>query len=555
MNLTDHNDDICDVLSFLDAGERLGVAIPAHLREKLDRLATAGSGKMKVALVGGFSEGKTSLAAAWLGMLPDDMKISQGESSNAVTVYHTGDDVELVDTPGLFGFKEANIGDGAAEKYKEMTRKYVSEANLLLYVLNPSNPLKESHREELNWLFRDLDLLPRTVFVIGRFDMVADVEDDADYDHNLNIKRNNIRSRLRDLIGLTDDEEDALSIVGVSANPFDEGIASWLQRPDEYARLSHIEDLRAATAEKIEAVGGSDEAKRQTCAIILRDVAQRVLVPAREAADTAERVAALADREAQQEQPRLARYQREAVEAQSALRTMVVDYFGDLIIETKNTDMAGFSEFFDRKIGAEGSVVGAMITNAFTRELGPISQQLVTMSADFVSDRSGTKAVTSVIGAAVGKLKGSGAINNSTILKARDWVMPAFKFKPYGAIKAAKFANGAVGIIGVGVELWSVWSENRKKEEFERARQAIADDLSEQRSTILKQIDAPDFLLTHFPQIDALHKLFSALAAAFAEASEHSRRTREWTNLGEALHLRLTGEPGLLSGNGLVIDV
>ncbi len=554
MNTIDHSDDIGDVRAFLDTGELLGVAIPSHLRGKLDGIAIAGSGKMKLALVGGFSEGKTSLAAAWLGMLPDDMKISQGESSGTVSVYDAGGDVEIIDTPGLFGFKEADMGDGVAEKYKEMTRKYVSEANLLLYVLNPSNPLKESHRAELNWLFRDLDLLSRTVFVIGRFDMVADVEDDADHERNLNIKRENIKARLRELIGLTITEEDDLAIVGVAANPFDEGIASWLERPGEYARLSHIEDLRTATAEKIEAIGGTDETKRQACAVILRDVTQRLLVPARQAATETERAAALADREAQQEQPRLARYQREAVEAQTALRTMVLNYLGDLIVEAKSTDLEGFSNFFDRKIGAEGVVVRAMITNAFTLELGPISQQLVTMSADFVTDGGSASAVTSVIGAAAGKLKNSGAINNTTILKARDWVMPAFKFKPYGAIKAAKFANGAVGAVGVGVEIWSMWNEKQKVKEFEKIRQAIVDDLSEQRSSILKQIDAPDFLSVYFPQIDAMQNLFAALAAAFAEASEHNRRTREWANLGEALHRRLTSNGDHLSERVMEIN-
>ena len=165
--VSNQNSDVNDILNFLEAGEKLGVTLPPHLREKLDKLSVAGAGKLKVALVGGFSEGKTSLAAAWLGMVPSDMKISQSESSNAVTVYDASDEVELIDTPGLFGFKEKNIGDGIAEKYKELSRKYVSEANLVLYVLNPSNPLKDSHRDELNWLFRELALLSRTVFVIG----------------------------------------------------------------------------------------------------------------------------------------------------------------------------------------------------------------------------------------------------------------------------------------------------------------------------------------------------------------------------------------------------
>ncbi|NBC35462.1 labile enterotoxin output A [Novosphingobium sp. FSY-8] len=554
MTANEHARDVTDILNFLEVGENLGIQLPPHLKEKISKLEAVGSGKLKVALVGGFSEGKTSLAAAWLGMLPGDMKISQSESSNAVTIYDASDEVELVDTPGLFGFKESNISDGIGEKYKEMTRKYVSEADLLLYVLNPSNPLKESHKEELNWLFRELNLLSRTVFVIGRFDMVADVEDDADYARHLEIKKNNIILRLKDLVNLTIEEEGSLSIVGVAANPFDEGISSWFGRPDEYARLSHIGDLRLATAEKVRAIGGAEEAKRQTAVTILRDVTERLLLPARQAAEDSERQAAIAEGRAKEERPRLARYQREAAEAQIALRREVVDYFGDLITEAKNTDIDSFEEFFDRKIGADGVVVKAAITNMFTRELGPISQQLVTMSADFVATGSGGGAVTGMLSKVANKAKGV-TINNTMILKARDWVMPAFKFRPYGAVKAARFANGALAGIGLVIEGWSMWRDHQKAEKFSKDRQAIVDDMNQQFSAILAQIDTPDFLLIYFPQIEAMRSLFSALAAAFAEATERNRKMQEWAKKADTLRLRFDGGSYRLTGESVTVDL
>ncbi len=65
---------------------------------------------------------------------------------------------------------------GEIERYKDITKKYISEAHLILYALNPSNPIKESHKDDLNWLFRTLNLLSRTIFVISRFDEEADIE-------------------------------------------------------------------------------------------------------------------------------------------------------------------------------------------------------------------------------------------------------------------------------------------------------------------------------------------------------------------------------------------
>lgn len=543
-----HSQDVSDIIAFLEAGEELGVMLPPQLRSKLDALVTGSAGKLKVVLVGGFSEGKTSLAAAWLGMLPDNMKIGQAESSNAVTVYQASDDVELIDTPGLFGFGEDVTADGTAERYKELTRRYVSEADLVLYVLNPSNPLKESQRDELNWLFRDLCLLHRTVFVIGRFDMVADVVDEEEYQEELAIKRKTVRDRLTSLIELDVAEADSLSIVGVAANPFDEGIESWLERPQEYALLSHIDELRTATAQTLERVGGAGEAKRQTCIVILRDVADRLLPSAREATDETARQAAIADRRAQEEQPMLARFKREAGEAQIALSRQIVDYLGDLIVEARSTDRDSFSAFFDRKIGPDGIVVQTEVKNAFRTELGSTGQELAAMKAQFITECVASGTLMTTLGQLSGKLTGKLSVNNKMILQARDWVLPAFKFKPYGAIKAAGLVNKAVPVIGLVVEGVSMLQENRRVAQFEADRRALVDDLEKQRTEILQQIDAPDFIETYFPQIGEMEALFAVLSTAFAEASALSHRMEAWAAEAEQLHIRFVGEPLRIAG-------
>ena len=177
------------LLTFLENGKQFGVEIDEKLIDKVENgIYMTEDEKLKVALIGGFSEGKTSIAAAWSEHYDKTtMKISQSESSNEIVVYTLGD-IELIDTPGLFGFKETVD----KEKYKDITKKYVSEAHLVLYVMNPNNPVKESHKEELIWLFKDLNILSRTVFVISRFDEEVDIEDNDDYERGLKIKKENI---------------------------------------------------------------------------------------------------------------------------------------------------------------------------------------------------------------------------------------------------------------------------------------------------------------------------------------------------------------------------
>ncbi|MGV8546830.1 GTPase, partial [Pseudomonas aeruginosa] len=77
-------------------------------------------------------------------------------------VDEVGADFVLIDTPGLCGFKEReNAETHTIEKYKDITTKDVSEAHLVLYVINSTNPIKESHKRDLPWRFRTLDRLPR----------------------------------------------------------------------------------------------------------------------------------------------------------------------------------------------------------------------------------------------------------------------------------------------------------------------------------------------------------------------------------------------------------
>ncbi len=178
------------LLDFIHTGEKYGINVEESIKDKIhNAMENVADQKLKVALVGGFSEGKTSIAAAWIERLDESMKIDHKESSDEVKIYNIDNEMELVDTSGLFGFKEKITDSGKIERYKDITKKYISEAHLILYALNPSNPIKDSHKDDLNWLFRTLNLLSRTIFVISRFDEEADIEDEQDYNKRFEIKK------------------------------------------------------------------------------------------------------------------------------------------------------------------------------------------------------------------------------------------------------------------------------------------------------------------------------------------------------------------------------
>lgn len=95
------------LLDLVKTGEKYGIKVEESLKDKIrNAIKNVADQKLKVALVGGFSEGKTSIAAAWIDRLDESMKIDHQESSDAVKIYNIDNEIELVDTPGLFGFKE-----------------------------------------------------------------------------------------------------------------------------------------------------------------------------------------------------------------------------------------------------------------------------------------------------------------------------------------------------------------------------------------------------------------------------------------------------------------
>ncbi|GAA7585096.1 hypothetical protein HpBHB46_10870 [Helicobacter pylori] len=102
-----NQENLKKLLDFIHTGEKYGISIENSLKEKIrNAIENVADQKLKVALVGGFSEGKTSIAAAWIDRLDKSMKIDHQESSDEVKIYDIDNEILLVDTPGLFGFKE-----------------------------------------------------------------------------------------------------------------------------------------------------------------------------------------------------------------------------------------------------------------------------------------------------------------------------------------------------------------------------------------------------------------------------------------------------------------
>jgi GTP-binding protein EngB required for normal cell division len=546
---------------FLKTGAPFGMRLDASLDRKLETaLRNAQDGKLTIALIGGFSEGKTSIAAAWLGRLETgSMRISQEESSDAVSLYNIDDDMVLVDTPGLFGYKE-KVGEesGKIEAYKDITRRYVSEAHLVLYVMNSTNPVKDSHREELTWLFRTLNLLPRTVFVLSRFDEVADVEDEDEYKENLDIKRSNVASRLRQLIGLTDEEACSLSIVGVAANPFDKGVEYWLSRPEQFRALSHIGQLQAAAVAKIDVTGGHQGVMEEARRTIIRDVlAKQIPVMAENDRLIAQELQKLSEVD-ESLSSQLRQLNKRMQESRINLREFVVAFFTDLILQAGGADENTFKEFYEREIGDEGVVLNARLQNGFSRQIDSVAMELNKLTVSFQSEMSHfNETVTKLGKQGIQYVIKGNLINNKTILAARDGLVSTaklfgqdlgklLKFKPYGALKLASRLNEAAAVLGVAIAAWEVYQGHSRAEKFKSAIGEMVKDFEIQRRSLMEMINSPDFSSQFFPDYAVLQSNLQGIAAEVSALQERRKQFKAWCQEGEIIEAEFSVLPETL---------
>ena len=528
----------------VNEGLSLGLDLNPGIQKKLENVVNmVGDGKrLKVALIGGFSEGKTSIAAAWMGRVDkSSMKINQQESSDEVVIYTVDDDIELIDTPGLFGLKEKyNDEIGDVEKYKDITKKYVSEAHLILYIMDSVNPIKESHKEDLLWLFRSLDLLPRTIFVLSRFDEIADIEDDGDYHENLKIKRGNVTSRLMDVLKLTNAEETALQIVGVSANPFGMGTEYWLQNIEQFKPISRIDTLQAATAATMKNNGGYFHIVYEMQKSVIRDILEKQMGNITEQCDKLDEALSVYEANCASLGNNIRGIKSRIVEVQSNLVKYLNRYFGDLIMQARGCGMETAQGFFDAEVGKDCRVMYANIQNEFSRQTEIVDAVIEKTKLDFNADMNQFDSTIMNMGKnGINILKGSPLLNGENILAVRNGVVGLgkllgmdlakyLKFKPWGAVKLAKNFGNAVAVVGLVLDVWDEYKRQEAETKFKKAVNEMVDGFENIRNGLLDVVQSKTFAGEFFPQYVSLKEALENETQKIQECKAKQAKVRDW---------------------------
>ena len=531
------------MLNWVREGKLLDIDVDETEKKIINVIEGVKSEKIRVALVGAFSEGKTTVAASWLGKVVANMKIDPLESSDNIAIYRPEgfeDNCEIVDTPGLFGSKEKITENSAVIKFAEITKKYVSEAHLILYVLNPVNSIKESHKETIKWLFRDLGKLSSAIFIINHFDDVCDIEDDEDYKHHFEIKKQAVIDKLKAVIGLTLEEESQLKIIGISADPLGRGIENWFKNKDLYLKLSRINKLQDLTESFLKSTK-ENLIKEQSVSIISESLSIQ--------AKQVEERSSFYEQQLQSRDGALTEIDKEITNTKTKfkenkinLREEIRSYFDSMLLQLNATDLETFQDFYIRSIGQKGINIDSEMNTKFDRYAESTNSSILTLetkiSAEFdfrdSLDKTFLQSQAKKGITALSKL----GINNNTILASRNLIRgglgkvginAGMKFKPYGAIKFAKGLNGALGVVTVGMEVWETWDLHQKNKNLEKSKTELTIYLNEYKAHLLSYVNDEETYIKNFaPNFEIILKSREALSEEVTEFKDKAKKVKEW---------------------------
>lgn len=537
---------ICELESFgIDCSETM---------EKLEETVQAVQSEMiSIVLVGSFSDGKTSVIAGWLGEKVSNMKIDSDESSDQLEIYTPSslpDKCQVVDTPGLFGDKERDDDDGRTIQFSDITKKYIDQANIILYVVDAKNPLKESHREVVRWILKDLNKLSSTIFVINKMDVVADLTDEEDFENARKIKEETLRKKIVDVTGLASRDAEKLQIVCISSNPNDKGFDFWMQHKDKYEARSRILDLEEATNKVLKDNASSaliTKTGYDTLSRVLRENIQEVEIQL----SLIEKTIVPEMRESlkrNKEDYETAR--RQILNFRESFVQDINDYKKTMKTQLRTCTMETIGNFVRDEIGIDGDSCGCKLEQGITS----ISRRYFTQAEKYISNLGKSieqqefkqnEIFDKVLKKGTDKLKELSMMSmmmpigqlKNAIFTGRGVLKSTFnvgiKFKPWGVTKLANGLSKSLPWIGAGLALLlegiSIIKKNKENQKF----QSLCNDVEALIDGVFKEIvdtaqDEKRFFAQFAPQLQEVQEFLEGQNKALNAELERQKQFQEW---------------------------
>lgn len=333
-----------------------------ELLEKIERtIKDLKNEKFKVVFFGGFSDGKTTILSALLNRT--DLKISPAPTTDKIEEY-LFEDYLIVDTPGLFS---ENI------KHDETSKKFISEADLVIFVTEATNPLKESQHPTIKWLLKDLRKLDQTIFVINKLDETGIVLDNKeDFKNMCSTKKREVIKILNQILEV--EKKDYL-IVCLAADPWGMGIKYWLDHKEEYEKLSNIQELERIINSIIEK--SKYDLMQKKVESVIQDVVVRTKSEVEKWIEELETQFEKLDIQKKEFQQELDEIRNELIKITNRIKNRLDSFRRNLISGIQSTaDGEELKKFVQKEIGTSFEILKNRIEQIYTEEVETLYRYL-----------------------------------------------------------------------------------------------------------------------------------------------------------------------------------
>ncbi|WP_126994092.1 LeoA/HP0731 family dynamin-like GTPase [Thermosipho globiformans] len=467
------------------------------LKEKIKKaINNIENDKFSIAFFGAFSDGKSTILSVLIDEL--SIEISPAPTTDRIQTYKYKD-YFLIDTPGLFS---ENLF------HDELTKKYISEANVIIYVVDPVNPLKKSHFPTLKWLLSDLNKIDSTIFVINKMDEVADLEDDEDFEKTARIKKEVVSDIVRKITGF----EGELKIVCVSADPYGKGLSYW-KNNENYKKLSRIENLEFLISDFIEKY--KNELIVKAGISVIKDSYNQIISDLNKLKDNLKRSVDEIDNQIKEQESYIQNLEDEINKSYINIKNEIHELREEILLGISAAkSKEEINNFIQSKFGKDGKILEDrinLIIEKHTSNLISDVKKIIDLSEKSINSFPELKLVNSIpkeyLPIVLSIINTSNRNLGNIILKIRNFLKIPFKFKPWGAIKLAKFMKGSIFLLGFVAD--AVEYFNLKK--LESYKEEIKDEIEKIFENLMKELTRENYIKNYFPIVNDIRNMIILL--------------------------------------------
>ncbi|WP_163099370.1 LeoA/HP0731 family dynamin-like GTPase [Peribacillus alkalitolerans] len=453
-----------------------------------------------IAMFGAFTDGKSTIIKSITQH--SSIAISPEPTTDEVKFYHLdghqfGKDFSIVDTPGLFSEHMLHT---------DKTKKYISEANVVIYTVDSVNPLKDSHHPTIKWLLEDLNKIESTIFVINKMDAVADLEDDEDFENHSQIKKEVVINTLKNFVPLKVNPK----VICVAADPFEMGLDYWRQHEESYQELSRMGNLMQALDQFIN--DSKEELIYKSGMSVINDAIHHSIAELIQVRDQVQKNRELLHNQLEEIEGELELFEKEITQKHHNITEEIINIREDILsyISSANS-LEDLRTKVSTKIGEEGYILNKkieMVIEKHTESLMESQKQMIKnieASIEFheqlqgqllkMGNKLGGKLVKALSGASTKAI-------SQTILKVRDVAKLPIKFKPWGAVKWAKALKTFGAVLSIALDAISGIVDFVKEHKLEKARNELVKQLEELFKEFITSFTKGEYIATYFPVVE-----------------------------------------------------